>query len=105
MKSMGLWIKKLLSKTKPKQVRFIADALLISGVLIALIAPLIQNEIISIVFAVICSLFIITAIVILLAFWKCPSCERMLPLKGVSGMKYCPYCSNSIDKYLFGEHE
>lgn len=31
-----------------------------------------------------------------LVFWRCPTCDRVLPLRGLIGMEHCPYCSYSL---------
>lgn len=33
-----------------------------------------------------------------MVFWRCPSCRRMLPLRGSIGFEYCPYCSSGLDE-------
>jgi protein-S-isoprenylcysteine O-methyltransferase Ste14 len=55
---------------------------------------------------VLCSIIIVSAVVILLAgnvivliFWRCPFCKKALPVEGLlSSMKCCPHCGCDLDE-------
>lgn len=41
-------------------------------------------------------IFLLGAMISRFFFWKCPSCETVLPLSGSLDLEYCPYCGEEI---------
>ena len=40
---------------------------------------------------------VISGQIVLLLAWKCPHCDRHLPINGMFGMDFCPYCGNRLE--------
>lgn len=50
------------------------------------------------VFAVLCGAVLIGTFVVQAVFWRCPACKKSLPYNNSAKMKYCPYCTENLDK-------
>lgn len=40
-------------------------------------------------------LLILAGLVVMLLYWRCPNCERILPLREWN-IQYCPYCGGKL---------
>ncbi len=78
------------------KVKIIGNALILAGILLMIVAVIMNNNATPVLgiagMVVSCSGFIYFTI-----FWKCPFCETSLPINGMIGMEYCPYCGGKLD--------
>ena len=40
-------------------------------------------------------LLILAGLVVMLLYWRCPNCEKVLPLRAWN-IQYCPYCGGKL---------
>lgn len=79
-------------KGSPKFARDVGDALIIGGVVVTAIGLGLN----AMWLAVIGLAAMLLGIAAKLIFWRCPKCGRLLPIRSVTGIEFCPYCGEEL---------
>ena len=45
---------------------------------------------------VVMAVLFLAAIIVELVFWRCPDCHMPLPIQGLWGAEFCPYCGKKL---------
>lgn len=76
-----------------KKIKIVGYSLLVAGMIFLAISLLIDKFIVGIAGMLVASIGMIYFCI----KWHCPYCKISLPLYGMLGMTYCPYCGNELD--------
>lgn len=70
----------------------------LTGIALAveLLALMVPKEFFQMIFGVSGVVIFIIANLLLLIFWRCPKCRKILPLDGMLGATYCSCCGKEI---------
>lgn len=79
-------------KGSPKFACSLGDAMIIGGVVVTAIGLRLN----VMWLAVIGLAAMLLGIAAKLIYWRCPKCGRMLPIRSVTGMEFCPYCGEEL---------
>ena len=79
-------------KDSPKFACALGDAMIIGGVVVTAIGLRLN----AMWLAVIGLAAMLLGIAAKLIYWRCPKCGRMLPIRSVTGMEFCPYCGEEL---------
>lgn len=91
-------LRKKLPPQRWKVVCFIGFGLALALLLVALLLEsTVENSSVSTVLAIGGLVVFALTFASGLVFWRCPTCDRPLPLHGMPGMEYCPYCSYELE--------
>jgi len=83
------------------KVRKIRLVLLLTGVGTALLSLLfikLSMATPAVIFLILAAVCCIGELVYNLIFWRCPSCGRLLPIKGFLWSQYCPRCGEYLEE-------
>lgn len=83
---------------KVQQTRKIYIIFLLLSILFLGIGVIIPNEVVLIILAVIGFICFFIAMIIAAIYWRCPSCRKSLPIQGIFGIEYCPYCAEYLEE-------
>ncbi len=81
-----------------RKVKAIGNILIVMGLLLLIIALLVNSNIPLLIPLLSIAGVVIVCIgyVFFFLFWRCPFCHKCLPVNGMIGMENCPYCGNKI---------
>lgn len=80
---------------KPRKAKVLTIIIEIAAIIVLGTAALLRVN--SIWPWIVAMVLIIAASAVLLVFWRCPWCHRILPMQGMIGIGHCPYCGTDID--------
>ena len=81
----------------PKRWQKIYHIMTGTSIFLLLIALFMKRDIFVATFSIAGLIIYFTALLSAFIFWRCPGCRTLLPLRGMLGMDYCPYCSCNLD--------
>ena len=76
-----------------KKVKIVGYSLLVTGLMFLTTSLLIDKFVVGVVGMVV----VCTGMIYFCIKWRCTYCKMSLPLNGMLGMTYCPYCGNQLD--------
>jgi hypothetical protein len=81
-----------------KSCRYTYTSFLVAFIVLNPVVLQIENSFIYGLFFVLSMLCLACACIVILVFWRCSKCNKMIPLRAypVKEIKHCPYCKSEL---------
>lgn len=79
-------------KDSPKFARAVGNVMFIGGALVALIGACLS----AIWLGFVALAVIMLGFAVQLKYWCCPKCGRLLPMRSMHDIDFCPYCGDEL---------
>lgn len=76
----------------PRFARAVGNVMIIGGALVALIGACLS----AMWLAIVALAAIVLGIAVQLKYWRCPKCGRLLPMRSIHDIDFCPYCGDEL---------